>query len=148
MDEEIETYETDMRFFDNDGRTVDRYSALMPDGDVLVMSPSPSHPQGVCTYLGAGGIIPGDPGDDAEETFGVEIDFTDLPEPCQKQVLYELREFYAGPGKTWSEWLTRDLPKEECGSCGGLVGPSREFPWHYEDEDCRAIREPGDESRV
>lgn len=31
---------------------------------------------------------------------------------------------------------------EECGTCGGDVGPSSTFPWHYEDEDCRAVREP------
>lgn len=31
---------------------------------------------------------------------------------------------------------------EECGSCGGLIGPSSHYPWHYDSEDCRAIREP------
>lgn len=33
-------------------------------------------------------------------------------------------------------------PNEDCGSCGGDIGPSDDRPWHYEEEDCRAIREP------
>jgi hypothetical protein len=31
---------------------------------------------------------------------------------------------------------------EDCGSCGGHIGPSSSFVWHYDDEDCRAIRQP------
>ena len=30
----------------------------------------------------------------------------------------------------------------DCGCCGGDVGPSMTFPWHYRDEDCRASRKP------
>ena len=31
---------------------------------------------------------------------------------------------------------------EDCGSCGGHIGPSPDFPWHYENEDCRGIKQP------
>jgi hypothetical protein len=31
---------------------------------------------------------------------------------------------------------------ESCGCCGADLGPSTTYPWHYEDEDCRAIRKP------
>lgn len=31
---------------------------------------------------------------------------------------------------------------EDCGSCGANIGPSNGYPWHYEDEDCRAVRVP------
>lgn len=33
---------------------------------------------------------------------------------------------------------------DECGSCGGDIGPSETYPWHLDSEDCRAIREPGE----
>ena len=29
-----------------------------------------------------------------------------------------------------------------CGGCGADLRPSTSFPWHYPDEDCRAIRQP------
>ncbi len=31
---------------------------------------------------------------------------------------------------------------EECPICGADIGPSSTFPWHLEDEDCRAVRDP------
>lgn len=31
---------------------------------------------------------------------------------------------------------------EACESCGADIGPSTSFPWHWGDEDCRAIQEP------
>ena len=34
---------------------------------------------------------------------------------------------------------------ESCGSCGGDIGRSSSFPWHYGNEDCRAIRDPIEE---
>lgn len=39
-------------------------------------------------------------------------------------------------------WSATDLVNNECGCCGGDIGPSPTFPWHYDEEDCRAIREP------
>lgn len=36
----------------------------------------------------------------------------------------------------------REEPLESCGSCNADLGPSSTFPWHYPDEDCRAVREP------
>jgi hypothetical protein len=35
-----------------------------------------------------------------------------------------------------------DTYNEECGSCGADIGESTSYPWHLEDEDCRAIRHP------
>lgn len=31
---------------------------------------------------------------------------------------------------------------EDCGSCGAALGPCSDGPWHAENEDCRAVREP------
>ena len=31
---------------------------------------------------------------------------------------------------------------EECPICGADIGPSSLFVWHFEEEDCRAIRDP------
>lgn len=30
----------------------------------------------------------------------------------------------------------------DCGTCGADLGPSDTFIWHYDDEDCRAVRQP------
>lgn len=30
----------------------------------------------------------------------------------------------------------------ECTICGADLSPSEAYPWHWPDEDCRAIREP------
>ena len=38
--------------------------------------------------------------------------------------------------------LDRMISLSECGSCGGDLGRSDSYPWHYADEDCRAIRPP------
>lgn len=38
--------------------------------------------------------------------------------------------------------MIRVEPFESCGSCGADFGPSSSYPWHLEDEDCRAIRPP------
>lgn len=32
--------------------------------------------------------------------------------------------------------------RESCPSCGADIGLSTVYPWHDEDEDCRAVREP------
>jgi hypothetical protein len=33
---------------------------------------------------------------------------------------------------------------DDCPTCGADLGPSRYFVWHFPEEDCRALREPGD----
>jgi len=35
-----------------------------------------------------------------------------------------------------------ERPKDSCGSCGGDIGPSASFPWHWAEEDCRNLRQP------
>ena len=31
---------------------------------------------------------------------------------------------------------------KDCECCGAVIGKCSNWPWHYKDEDCRAIREP------
>jgi hypothetical protein len=38
-----------------------------------------------------------------------------------------------------------DVSLEECGCCGAVIGPCIDWPWHYDGEDCRAIRKPTSE---
>lgn len=42
------------------------------------------------------------------------------------------------------EWAgVPELPSEgDCSVCNAALGPTTDFPWHYPNEDCRAIREP------
>ncbi len=121
-----------MRAYDNGGRTADRYSVTMPDGDVLSMSSSPSHPQGVCTYLGEG-----------TEPDGVEIPFEQLPQACRDQVAGELLSFYrdltdrSNDAEADTDWMT-------CGTCGRTWNdahgteltpvPAGRCPFEYEHE--------------
>lgn len=44
--------------------------------------------------------------------------------------------------------IAQDCLNESCGSCGADIGPSIQFPWHIENEDCRAIRQPIDSARL
>lgn len=46
----------------------------------------------------------------------------------------ELQERLGGIGAEPSEW--------ECPICSADYGPSDSHPWHWPDEDCRAVREP------
>lgn len=63
----------------------------------------------------------------------------------------EFAERCASDNPILVSWLTvlrveyagrADGTNEECGSCGAMIGPCTNFPWHYEAEDCRAAREP------
>lgn len=38
-----------------------------------------------------------------------------------------------------------ELP--ECPICGAAIGPCKDYPWHYRDDDCRAIRQPKENPR-
>lgn len=77
-----------IRIYDNGGETFDRYTVIYMDDlcpytslyTARGMSENPSHPQGF------GQICEAEPG----EHLGKEIDFTDLPEPCQRMVLSDL----------------------------------------------------------
>jgi hypothetical protein len=35
-----------------------------------------------------------------------------------------------------------------CPACGADLGPSPSFPWHWPDEDCRALRDPRKRERL
>lgn len=41
-----------------------------------------------------------------------------------------------------SSTATTETINETCGSCNADIGPSATYPWHNEDEDCRAVRQP------
>jgi len=62
----------------------------------------------------------------------------------------EVAEHMAGFVPVTSKGLHHPLfpepqpPLESCGSCNADIGPSLWFPWHWEDEDCRAVRLPGE----
>jgi hypothetical protein len=36
---------------------------------------------------------------------------------------------------------------DDCPTCGALLEPNEEFPWHFEDDDCRSIKPPMPEVR-
>ena len=73
-----------MRIYDNDGRTFDRYTVVFMDLQecrkgqfrCLCMSDNPTHPQGFCEHSTA---VPG-------THLGRRIKFNLLPEACQKMV--------------------------------------------------------------
>jgi hypothetical protein len=76
----------------------------------------------------------------------------------------DLAGVFAGAGYAWGggpryqardklldfwakEELILDAPPElpsrkTCGSCGADLGPSDSYPWHNENEDCRAVKDP------
>ena len=61
--------------YDNDGKTLDRYTVVLKDGSVYGMSADPFHPQGFCQFCG----------DLDQHTQGLShcgrlIKFVDLPE--------------------------------------------------------------------
>lgn len=49
---------------------------------------------------------------------------------AQAQVILQLKE------------IGGNSLESECPACGADYGPSKTYPWHWPDEDCRAIREP------
>jgi len=74
------------RIYDNGGTTFDRYAAVFPDGDVLVIGPTGNHPQGACLWLGPG---------TREDTFGAPIELEQLPQRVQRAIRAEWDEWYA-----------------------------------------------------
>jgi len=84
----------DLRYWDNEGKSVDRYTAVWPDGSCLSMNSKPFHPQGFCQH---GDGVPFEP--DCEERdgerysfLGKQILFEDLPTDCQAAVNRDLQE--------------------------------------------------------
>lgn len=45
-----------------------------------------------------------------------------------------------------SERFRPYVEREDCGGCGAVLGPCTNWPWHYEEEDCRAIRAPKEDT--
>ena len=78
----------EVRIYDNRGKTFDRYAAVFPDGDVLVIGPTGNHPQGVCLWLGPS---------TNEDTLGAPITFEHLPQRVQRAIRAE-----------WNAWYTAD----------------------------------------
>jgi len=83
----------DLRYWDNGGKTVDRYGVVWPDGSCVSMSGAPFHPQGFCQH-GNSVFEP-----DCEEHdgdlysfLGRMISFNDLPADCQTVVERDLKQ--------------------------------------------------------
>lgn len=72
---------------DNGGETVDRYTAVYPDGEGRGMSENPFHPQGFGQYIG-----PVDPAWIAETT-DRRLTFEDLPPQVLKCIEMDYREY-------------------------------------------------------
>ena len=75
---------SDLRYFDAP-ETLDRFTAVWPDGSYLGMSEHPSHPQGFGQH--GDGL---DMSDTILAFLGKEIQFSDLPPDCQKAVNQDL----------------------------------------------------------
>lgn len=84
------------KVFDNGGKTCDRYTVIYPKykcyrGTYIYpfvgMSENPYHPQGFCQH---GELDP--PGRNGFKGLGKKITFEDLPEPCRRVVMSDLRE--------------------------------------------------------
>jgi hypothetical protein len=79
----------DWRYFDNGGRTMDRYSIWQGGSDWLDCSEFPFHPQGVGMH---GEGLPPEAlfaRDDDDWTPEMEIEFSDLPPDVQRAVLQD-----------------------------------------------------------
>jgi hypothetical protein len=68
-----------IKITDNEGKTMDRYTAYFASGYMLVMSENPKSPQGVCMS------------DDWKQDYidnddGKEVQFDDLPEQVQDAI--------------------------------------------------------------
>ena len=77
----------DWRYFDNGGRTMDRYSVWEGDG-YLGMSEHPFHPQGFgqhCEGMHPDYLL----SERDDNPLGREITFSDLPPDCQKAVMQD-----------------------------------------------------------
>lgn len=75
---------------DNGGKTVDRYSAVFRDGDVLGFGENPGHPLGFSQWSGEHVTA----GDIEEWITKGETLVTDVPEWMQKHLLFRINEAY------------------------------------------------------
>ncbi len=66
-----------MRIYDNQGRTIDRYTVIL-DGEVYTMSSSPLSPEGVNMYWGAEGEV--------EVDLGQLLPLEDLPKEVREAI--------------------------------------------------------------
>jgi len=56
-----------VKVYDNGGRSMDRYTVVLPNGDVYGMSEHPNHPQGFNQYSGTIGM------DEGYSIFNIEL---------------------------------------------------------------------------
>lgn len=80
MTDECEIKDRVIKITDNEGKTMDRYTAYFESGYMLMMSENPQSPRGVCLS------------DTWKQDFidndeGKEIEFDDLPERVQNAII-------------------------------------------------------------
>jgi len=84
----------ELRYWDNEGESLDRYTSVWPNGDYIAMNAAPYWPQGFCQH---GDGCDFDPdcwleGGELYSYLGKMITFDDLPKDCQEVIEKELNE--------------------------------------------------------
>ena len=84
----------DLRYWDNGGESIDRYTVVWPDGSYIAMNAYPFWPQGFCQHGEGANFDPDCEERDGEpySYLGKMIDFEFLPKDCQTVVMNELKE--------------------------------------------------------
>lgn len=86
--------EQDVTFWDNGGKSIDRYTALWPDGSYIGMNCAPFDPQGFGQHGGGIDRIEALTRKDGSVWchLGKEMRFADLSADCQRLVLQDLKQ--------------------------------------------------------
>lgn len=80
-----------IRIVDNGGETADRYSICMTDGDCLMLSGNPSHPQGVSMW---GEYDPMAVEENVRDNGESDLRLSDLPDPIVNHIMLRVNEAY------------------------------------------------------
>lgn len=66
--------------YDNQGKTMDRYTVIFSNNDIYAMSDNPGSPQGVCMYCGTQISLA------YLKTHSAKVAINDLPNPVQSKI--------------------------------------------------------------
>jgi len=88
------TDKTDLQCWDDEGKSIDRYTVVWPDGDYVGMNAAPYHPQGFCQHGDGCKVDPEYEERDGElySYLGKLIDFDTLPRDCQTVIERDLEQ--------------------------------------------------------